>query len=318
MTPSLFAGTDAKDEFSFMGAPGAAMKLEEHRRSWITEGDFRWLAANGINAVRIPVGYWVLEGEAPFVGARAHLDWAMDTAAKYGLQVVLDVHGLQGSQNGRDHSGRVGKANWFRRRRNRVESLKSVEQIAKRYRDYPNLWGYQVINEPKLGLFHFKLRKFYHDAFERLRTILRPHTRFVYSDAFTPRLMSWVLPRAKDAVVMDVHLYHMATIGATYRPLQWYWSKMQRRRRVLQRLSQRHPLIIGEWSGVISGETMRSVPQSEHKELFRRYVQEQLRQYEEHAGWFYWSYKTEKPGQWNFRSMVEAGLIELPKLGPGA
>ena len=169
MTPSLFEGIDAKDEFSFMSAPGAAMKIEEHRDTWITEGDFRWLALNGINAVRIPVGYWVLEGEAPFVGARKQLDWAMETATKYGPQVVIDVHGLQGSQNGRDHSGRVGKAGWFRRRHNRIESLRSIEQIASRYRDYPNLWGYQVINEPRLGLLHFKLRKFYREAYERLR-----------------------------------------------------------------------------------------------------------------------------------------------------
>lgn len=29
------------------------------------------------------------------------------------------------------------------------------------------------------------------------------------------------------------------------------------------------------------------------------------------AGWFYWSYKTEQPGQWSFRSQVEAGLIDV-------
>jgi glucan 1,3-beta-glucosidase len=57
---------------------------------------------------------------------------------------------------------------------------------------------------------------------------------------------------------------------------------------------------------------MRSVPPSEHKQLFQRYVASQLEQYEEFAGWFYWSYKTERPGQWHFRSMLEQGLIKLP------
>jgi glucan 1,3-beta-glucosidase len=313
MTPSLFKGTDAIDEYTLMSTPGAAERLREHWRTWITEEDFRWMAANGLNAVRIPVGYWVLEGDPPFLPANDQLDWAMEMAAKHNLQVVIDVHGLPGSQNGNDHSGRVGRAEWFRRRQHRVESLKAVVKIARRYRDYPNLWGFQIINEPKLGLFHFKLRKYYREAYERLVTILRPHTRFIYSDGFTPRLLSNVLGWAKHPVVMDVHLYHMATMGAKHRPFEWYWGKMQRRRQVLRRLARRHPLIIGEWSGVISGETMRSIPPPDHQELFRRYVRDQLEQYEEHAGWFYWSYKTEEPGQWNFRSMVEAGLIELPE-----
>ena len=31
-----------------------------HRDSWITEADFAMMADNGINAVRLPVGYWAL------------------------------------------------------------------------------------------------------------------------------------------------------------------------------------------------------------------------------------------------------------------
>ena len=31
-----------------------------HRSSWITEDDFDLMAGAGINAVRIPLGFWVL------------------------------------------------------------------------------------------------------------------------------------------------------------------------------------------------------------------------------------------------------------------
>ncbi len=34
--------------------------IVDHRNSWITEADFAKLAGAGINAVRVPVGYWVL------------------------------------------------------------------------------------------------------------------------------------------------------------------------------------------------------------------------------------------------------------------
>lgn len=80
---------------------------------------------------------------------------------------------------------------------------------------------------------------------------------------------------------------------------------------MLKRLSLTQPIIIGEWSGVISGETMRHVPKEQHDELFARYVALQQDVYRTTAGWFYWSYKAEKPGQWNFRSQVEDGLINV-------
>ena len=48
MTPSLFAGTGAIDEYTFMQTPGAAKKIDEHRRTFITESDFKWLAEHGV------------------------------------------------------------------------------------------------------------------------------------------------------------------------------------------------------------------------------------------------------------------------------
>jgi glucan 1,3-beta-glucosidase len=195
MTPTPFAGTTARDEYSFMSLPDAAERLEAHRRSWITEEDFRWMAENGLNAVRIPVGYWVLDGDAPYIAAGEYLDWAMEMAAKYELQVVLDVHGLPGSQNGLDHSGRIGKTEWYTDRRNRIKGLAAVEKIAWRYRDHPNLWGFQIINEPKMGLFNLKLRRYYHRAYARLSQVLRPSTRLIYSDAWTPRLLAGIWRR---------------------------------------------------------------------------------------------------------------------------
>ena len=56
MTPSLFAGTDAKDEYTFMTTPDAAAKLRRHHETFITEDDFAWLGEQGLDLVRLPVG----------------------------------------------------------------------------------------------------------------------------------------------------------------------------------------------------------------------------------------------------------------------
>ncbi len=311
MTPKLFAGTDAVDEYTFMHTDDAPEKIEAHRSSFITEDDFAWLANNNINAVRIPVGYWTLEEELPFHSAVSHLDWAFDMADKYNIRVLLDIHGLPGSQNGKDHSGRIGRSNWFRYAVNRERSVHALANLTRRYRDRSSLWGVQVINEPRFGLFHLKLRRYYRRAYRELTKILPTHVAIIISDAFTPRLMSGALKKTSHPVILDVHLYHMATPFARTLPLKWFLAKTKRRQKMLTRISRKQPVIVGEWSGVISHETMRKIPKNQHKKIFSDYVKLQQQVYGVTAGWFYWNYKTEGPDQWNFRSQVEAGHIKL-------
>ncbi|KZO99387.1 glycoside hydrolase family 5 protein [Calocera viscosa TUFC12733] len=91
--------------------------MDEHYRTFITEDDFAAIAAAGLNWVRIPVPYWMIEvypGE-PFV---PHLAWsyflkAIQWARKYGLRINMDLHTIPGSQNGWNHSGKLGPINFL-------------------------------------------------------------------------------------------------------------------------------------------------------------------------------------------------------------
>jgi glucan 1,3-beta-glucosidase len=311
MTPSLFEGTAARDEYELLQASGGKERIERHRRTFITEQDFIWLKDNGLNAIRIPVGYWVLENDAPFIAATRELDWAMDMARKYELQVIIDLHGLKGSQNGYDHSGRIGVAGWYKNAQYRRDTSVTLETIANRYKDYAIFWGLQVVNEPKLGVFQITLRNFYEQAYERLAKILKPHTHIIFSDTFTPRLLSGAMGRHSGRVVMDVHLYHMTTLLSQFLSIDWFMRKTTRRGRMLKRLSKTQPIIIGEWSGVMRHETMRHVSQDEQEKISREYIRLQMDIFDTAAGWFYWSYKTESPGLWHFRSQVESGAIRV-------
>jgi len=309
MTPTLFAGTHADDEYSFMQTPGAAQKIEHHRRTFISESDFIWMSTHGVNAIRIPIGYWLFAHDGPFTATLRHLDWAMDMANTYNLSVVIDLHALPGSQNGFDHSGKIGKAHWFRHAENRQKTIEVLKKIAIRYKDHQRFWGLQLINEPKVGIFQFKLRTFYHQAYQQLSAILTPHTRIIFSDAFSPRLFSGWLPRQPITTVMDVHKYQMTTLMAQHFSIAWYMKRLQRYRPLLARLSRRQPIIIGEWSGALRQSTYDRVPVAQHAQLTRDYIAQQLQTFDDVAGWFYWSYKTEQPGVWDFKSQVEAGII---------
>ena len=311
MTPTLFTGTNAQDEYTFMQTLGADKKIEHHRETFITESDFVWMSEHGVNAIRIPVGYWLFTGDEPFTATLPYLDWAMEMATKYDLAVIIDLHALPGSQNGFDHSGRIGKVEWFHSIENRNKSIDALEQIALRYKHSQNLWGLQLINEPQVGLFHFKLRAYYRRAYQRLSAILEPHTRIIFSDAFSPRLFSGWLPSSPTQSVMDVHKYHMTTLLAQRFSMTWYYRRLRRFAPLLRRLSGRQPIIIGEWSGALRQSAYNRISTDQHAQLTREYIERQLQTFDDVAGWFYWSYKTEQPGVWDFRSQVDAGIIQL-------
>jgi glucan 1,3-beta-glucosidase len=312
MTPSLFAGTTARDEYTFMQTPGAAEKIEQHRQTFITEADFAWLKDNGVNAVRIPIGYWIFEGDGPFTAAVQYLDWAVQMADKYQLKVLIDLHGLQGSQNGNDHSGRIGRSAWYDHADCREASIVTLETIAKRYYDQPAVWGIEVINEPKPKLVQRTLRRFYQEAYDRLCAVARPGTVIVFHDAFRPRRLSGALKaRAKYPVVMDIHWYQFGSVWRTWEKLENYFVRIMKRPRLVRKLQRKQPVIIGEWSLVLTDKMLDGRKRYDAQAAFKTHGMVQLDAYERALGWFYWTYKTEGRGIWHFRSLIEDGVISF-------
>lgn len=308
IAPSLFEGIDAADEYTFMQTPGSKEKLKAHRETFIVEEDFRWIAENGLNAVRIPVGYWLPGGDEPYASGVKHLDWAIEMAEKYSLKVLIDLHGAKGSQNGNDHSGRIGAANWYKNASFRHVTIEVLVQLAERYKASPAVWGIELLNEPKLGVReYFTLRKFYKEAYSRVSQAARPGTHIVFSDGFLPRLFSGALQSLPDyPTAMDVHWYQSGSVD-----IERYFKRVQARPGEIDRLQRRQPVIIGEWSGMLSHQALAGVPKEERAMLETRHIELQLQAYATAAGWFYWTYKTEAQGVWNFRWLVESGKFRL-------
>lgn len=310
MTPSLFRGTQAIDEYTLMQALGATEKIETHRKTFIVEDDFKWLQKNGINAVRIPIGYWIFDGDDPYTPAIKYLDWAVKMSEKYNLKVLIDLHGHKGSQNGKDHSGRIGKNEWHRHKEYRQESIDVLEKIARRYYDSPSVWGIEMMNEPKFGIVQWHLRRFYKHAYDRLRAVARPGTVIVFHDAFTPRLLTGALwPDPNYPAVMDVHWYQFGNVWRKNETLAHYLTRVWRRAWLLTNLQKKQPVIIGEWSVVLTREVLAGRTDHGVQAAAKNHGMAQIDTYEYALGWFYWTYKTEERGMWHFRSLVEDGLI---------
>eukprot|EP00928_Gymnodinium_smaydae_P071634 TRINITY_DN55173_c0_g1_i1.p1 TRINITY_DN55173_c0_g1~~TRINITY_DN55173_c0_g1_i1.p1 ORF type:complete len:437 (-),score=31.72 TRINITY_DN55173_c0_g1_i1:447-1757(-) len=157
MTPALFhegcPEIEALDERTLLdfGGEHARMLLHQHREGFIGEADFEWMAnVGGIEAVRLPVGFWCLDDHAygtPFEPSWEFVDKAFTWAHAHGLFVLLDLHGAKGSQNGKDHSGDArGQIDWLRPE-NRKVNLDVLEAWAKRWGQHPAFLGLGLANE---------------------------------------------------------------------------------------------------------------------------------------------------------------------------
>ena len=311
MTPSLFDGTAAVDEFTFMDTPGARQRLRQHHESFITAEDFAWIADRGLDLVRLPVGHWVLASDPPYLAAPDILDWAMDTAAAYGLRVLVDLHGVSGSQNGRDHSGRAGPRQWYREQAHRDHTYGALTDLARRYRDHPALWGIELVNEPTDWRV-WRLWHFHRTAYVQLQQVLAPGTHIVFSDGYLPLLFRGTIRGPEThPVVMDCHLYQCFYPWDTRKSLSGHVRKAVRRGRLVRWLSRAHPVLVGEWSAALDGRAYQGSDSTDRSSLTAHYVEAQLAGYREALGWCFWSYKSEHADDWNFRHLVESGLIRL-------
>ena len=165
ITPSLFnypASAGIIDEWTLTTYLGSNAKstIEKHYATFVTEQTFKDIAAAGLDHIRIPFSYWAVityDGD-PYV---YRVSWryllrGIEWARKYGLRINLDLHGLPGSQNGWNHSGRQGLIGWLNGTDGTLNGQRSLDvhnQLSQffaqdRYKNIISFYG--LANEPKM------------------------------------------------------------------------------------------------------------------------------------------------------------------------
>ncbi len=126
---------------------------------FFTEEDFRIIAQElELNVIRLPFYYlnilnddYSLRSEED---AFAYLDWFVETAGKYGLYIILDLHGAPVTQNGYEHSGNyTGEPLLWDDEEAIAATVSLWEFVARHYTETrPDLgkWiaAYDILNEP--------------------------------------------------------------------------------------------------------------------------------------------------------------------------
>ncbi len=114
------------------------------REAWVNQGDFDRIKAAGMNCVRIPFTFDLLNEP----DGMATLDKAVAMAKQSGLYVILDLHGAPGRQSSYDHTGRADVNELFKKPENIVASEAVWSRVAAHYKDRPEVAGYDLLNEP--------------------------------------------------------------------------------------------------------------------------------------------------------------------------
>ncbi|OBT48963.1 hypothetical protein VE00_00640 [Pseudogymnoascus sp. WSF 3629] len=230
ITPSLFSAYDTRlgviDEWTLcekLGPATAKATLEKHYSTFVTEQTFADIKDAGLDHVRIPFSYWALQnyyGE-PYVEGVAwrYLLRGIEWARKYGLRINLDVHGLPGSQNGWNHSGRQGDIGWLNGTDGAINAERSLEihrSLSEFFSQprYKNIIAfYGLVNEPKMTALtptdvYAWTEKAY--AIVRANGITCP---IVFGDGFLG-LENWKGQlQGHEGLVLDVHQYVIFNVG---------------------------------------------------------------------------------------------------------
>lgn len=313
MVPELYHGTRAPDEYTLCLEWGsqAPDKLNRHRETFITAEDFQWIKQSGLNAVRLPVGYWALEAPKPYVECSHFIDFALDQCQQNGLKLLLDLHGAPGSQNGWPHSGRSGPINWPKDPKNIQDTLLVLESFGQKYGKHPALFGIELLNEPSPEIPLEILQQFYLDANSRLRKCVDPTVAVVFHDSFRPLAWKDFMPAPAFAnVILDTHLYQCFGKQDKARTAREQLEFSIHRKTELDEMQhQELPTIVGEWSLALPGSDLLDLSPLQVASVKRAYADTQLLNYEGTRGWFFWSYKLGYPSEWNFRYSVERNWL---------
>ncbi|KAI1864096.1 uncharacterized protein JN550_009116 [Neoarthrinium moseri] len=154
---STYCGSEVLDEWTCCANLGTqcGSVLEQRYATWITPADIDVLASGGVKVLRMPTTYaaWIeLPGSQLYHGnQKGYLSNIANYAiAKYGMHIIIDLHGLPGGINNGTIGERVGGLDWFYNQTAFDWSLKAVDAVIDfiRKTGHPESFTLEPINEP--------------------------------------------------------------------------------------------------------------------------------------------------------------------------
>jgi len=135
------------------GVEGRDGVLDAFESGWITEDDVRWIADQGFNVVRVPMGWRALTSQSDFESpsdlawneaAFSRLDDLLRWCADVGIWAVLDIQEAPGGQN--EYNGETSTLYEDPAMQDLTVAL--WEKLSRRYREHDEVAAYSLLAEP--------------------------------------------------------------------------------------------------------------------------------------------------------------------------
>lgn len=266
------------------------------------------------------------------------MGFALDSANKYGLKVMIDLHGAPQSQNGFDNSGRRGSVQWTQGE-SVAQTITALNKLRDDFAYHPALASIELLNEP-LGpaLDMNVVRQFYMDGWGNLRNtpqVIGFHDAFIGVNSWN----DW--GSGMSNLLLDTHHYeifdnggvrmgindHISTacgfgasmatnnkwtVAGEWTGAQTDCAKWLNGRGVGARYDGTYQgsSYVGSCDGKYVG-TVDGLGEADRNNI-RSYIQAQMVGFEKAAGWIFWTWRTESSPEWDFKALVEGGIIAQP------
>lgn len=305
VTPSLFADSGALDEDALVTSLGTRRYhelVDAHRGSFLSQDDFRKIAARGFNAVRLPVPWYVF-GQAgpepgPYLGCLDYVDEAFNWAEDIDLKIVLSLAIAPGVKA--PQAPLVRNHDDFAHYRD--DMLIVLGALAKRYALRMAFAGIELAEDVAAqqrrglnltdGVPLHQLRNYYRDAYETIRTYA-PDATVILPDADLHGAWGrFMAPRRYQNVWLDCHLYHYTDHVRNAGPtgVRQLTNASIKALDACQRSGL--PTMVGKWSAALPFSDSATTPEGRIA-LERVFVSEQLAIFKSCPAWFFNTWKTE-------------------------
>ena len=185
---------------------------DERLNTFIMEADFARIASWGLDHIRIPVDYNVLDDGRGY----EKLDWAVEMCKKYGLKMVLDLHKTAGFSFDKDEK----ESGFFENEKFQQYFYDLWENLARRYGTLSDLMVFELLNEVTEQRFIDTWNRIANETIRRIRQIAPDMLILVgsYWNNSAASVKDLAAP-ADDKVLYNFHCYE--PLAFTHQGAPW-------------------------------------------------------------------------------------------------
>ncbi|KAG6813924.1 hypothetical protein H0H92_005773 [Tricholoma furcatifolium] len=325
ITPSLFENTNNDaivDEYTLGQLLDSETALNILQQHWDT-------------ICRIPLGYWSvpltssdtngstsIEPYTP--GAWPYLLKGLNWAKKHSVNVILDLHGAPGSQNGYDNSGqRTSNPVWALNPANVSRTIDTLRFIVQNIGGMVNV--IELLNEPagfRGDNWAQTIEQFWQDGYDAVREAVGTGIQVMIGDAFLGVEIFSDLELDRS---MDDHIAFACSYSDTLLTYQSsnIWTIIGEWSTAITDCAQwlNGRGVGARWDGTYSSENSQYHGScanytgsylgfsSSYMTYLRQYWEVQVGMGENVSGWVYWTWKAENADEWSYQMGLQGGWI---------